>query len=405
MKIALFLALSLALHCAFSQEDSSHRSWKIPGLSLDVFGFMTYNAYDWQSDPEHANAFDLNSIEIEPEYHFAGKAACEAEIEFEHGGTGSTMEFDKQEEFGEFEQEVEKGGEVEIEEFELNYTFHPWLQVKAGKIRVPFGSITDGYKPLDFFTTTYNNVEQTLIPAIWYAFGVGAEGKLGPWEYDAVFVNALDNSLFSSANWIRAGNEERFETVNANAFAAAGRIDYALTKDSKIGISGYIGNSTPNRPKPDIDVPAYVGLADMHIHIQNHIFRLNGMAMFGSLQNADLISNANANLPNDLQVKRSPVGSTAFGAFGEAAWNVLSLNTKTKDRLDVFAGYYYYDSMLGTTGDVFNNPRWERREVRTGINYVWNDHITLKSDVTICHNGLAENNRDITYTTALGFQF
>ena len=39
----------------------------------------------------------------------------EAELEFEHGGTGITMEFDKLEEFGEFEMEVEKGGEVIVE--------------------------------------------------------------------------------------------------------------------------------------------------------------------------------------------------------------------------------------------------------------------------------------------------
>ena len=39
----------------------------------------------------------------------------EAEVELEHGGTGTSLELDY-EEFGEFEQEVSKGGEVALEE-------------------------------------------------------------------------------------------------------------------------------------------------------------------------------------------------------------------------------------------------------------------------------------------------
>jgi hypothetical protein len=43
---------------------------------------------------------------------------AELEVEFEHGGTGSALELEY-EEFGEFEQEVEKGGEVLVEELSL----------------------------------------------------------------------------------------------------------------------------------------------------------------------------------------------------------------------------------------------------------------------------------------------
>ena len=61
--------------------------------------------------------------------------------------------------------------------------------------------------------------------------------------------------------------------------------------------------------------------------------------------------------------------------------------------------------MYETTGDVFNNPRWEKTEIRTGLNYVWNDHIALKSDITLRTIGIPEDNKETTFTTAIAFQF
>ncbi|MBC8048278.1 MAG: hypothetical protein H7Y00_15870 [Fimbriimonadaceae bacterium] len=374
-------------------------------IDMEVFGEMTFNMYDWETYTDKNNDIDLNRIVFEPEFHFSDKVKIEMEIEIEHGGTGSTMEFDKFEEFGEFEQEVEKGGEVLLEELELEWNAKKWLALKAGKIRVPVGLVTDTYEPLQYFTTTFNNVEQTLIPTAWYSTGIGADLEFNKWNCKIVIVNALDNSQFSSANWIKRGALERFETVGADAFAAALRIDYATNKNSKIGISGYIGNSTPNRPKEDITDDAYVMIADLHAHQKIGALKINALLLIGNLQNADIISDANRNLSNNLNVKRTPVASGAIGYLIELAYDIFSLMHIQNNTLDVFAGYYYYDSMYNTTGDVFNNPRWERNEIRTGISYVWNKHIAIKSDVTFRTIGIPDMNKETTYTTALAFQF
>ena len=84
-------------------------------FSVEGYGIINYYKFWWDTDLPRRAAFDLERFAIEPEYRVNDKIKLEAEIEFEHGGTGSTMEFDKLEEFGEYEQETEKGGEVVVE--------------------------------------------------------------------------------------------------------------------------------------------------------------------------------------------------------------------------------------------------------------------------------------------------
>ena len=127
--LLLFVATPL-----FSQEEKKVNIFD--NLELHCYGELTYNVFDWETYPDKRNNFDLNRVTFAPEYKFSDKIKLEMEIEFEHGGTGSTMEFDKFEEFGEFEMEIEKGGEVLIEELELSLQPKKWLEIKAGRINV-----------------------------------------------------------------------------------------------------------------------------------------------------------------------------------------------------------------------------------------------------------------------------
>jgi len=399
------LLLSLSAGIAVAQTAPEPTKTFNEKFELHGYGEITYNNFDWETYPDKRNNIDLNRVVFEPEYAFSDKLKLEMEIEFEHGGTGSTMEFDKFEEFGEFEMEIEKGGEVIIEEIELAWQIKPWLELKAGRLDVPVGHIAAYGEPLDYLTTTYNNVEAALIPAQWYEYGIGAEAEWKNFTFELSLINGLDNSAFSSANWIQRGNQSRFEYVNAAAFAIAARADYAFSDDIVTGISFYTGNTTPNRPKPDITADGFVQVADIHLHAKFGGFTLNGLLLSGSLQNAEIISEANRNLSNNLNVKRTPIGSAALGYFVEGGYNILSTLNKPDHILNIFCGYYYYDSMYKTTGDIFNNPRWERSEIRPGINYIWQNNIAVKTDYTIRKIGIPDLNKENTFTLALAYKF
>lgn len=407
MRLLLITSISIAF-CGIqltAQTAEEPKKSFADKFELHGYGEMTFNVFDWDTYPDKRNNIDLNRIVFEPEYAFSEKVKLEMEIEFEHGGTGATMEFDKFEEFGEFEMEIEKGGEVIIEELEIAWQVKPWLEFKAGRIAVPVGHIAAYGEPLEYMTSTYNNMEANLIPAAWYENGIGAEVEWKKIAFELAIINGLDNSAFSSANWIQRGNQTRFEYVNTEAFALAARLDYAINDDIVFGVSSYSGNSTPNRPKPDINANGVVQLVDAHLHAQVAAFTFNAMFLSGTLQNAATISEANRNLSNNLNVKRTPIASAVLGYFAEAGYNVLSCLEKDMHRLDVFAGYYYYDSMYKTSGEIFNNPRWERSEIRTGLNYCWNKNIAIKSDYTFRTIGIPDLNKENTFTLALAYHF
>ncbi len=391
----------------FAQKDSARYS-PFPRIRVEGFGSFIYHNYSWQTFPGKRSIFDMPQVVIASEIIFNDRLSLEMEIEFEHGGTGVTMEFDKFEEFGEFEQEVEKGGEVLLEEVELAFQVNDHLEIEGGRIGVPLGFVTDYNKPNDYFTTTYNNVELTLLPTEWHEFGAGVEGSFGKdhaWEYRMAVVSGLDATGFSSANWVLPGYQLRFETVNAENLAVTTRLDYSWDSSNRVGFGAYYGNSSDNRPKADLLQDAHVGIYEAHVALEKFGFKSRGLLLYGTLENSDKVSEANRNLSNNLNVKRTPVGSAALGWYAELGYDVMRYFPQENQNLYVFGGYYYYDTMFKTKGIVFNNPRWERKELRGGVQWVANNNISLKSDFTRRVLGISKNRIENTFALAVGFQF
>ena len=87
--------------------------------------------------------------------------------------------------------------------------------------------------------------------------------------------------------------------------------------------------------------------------------KIRGLFLWGTLENADRLSKVNRTLSNNLNVKRTPIGSSALGWYIEAGYDILSFfrqqNNSAKDNdlkdtfpdmvLDIFARYDYYDTM------------------------------------------------------------
>ena len=85
-------------------------------------------------------------------------------MEFEHGGAGAALELEF-EEFGEFEQEIEKGGEVVVEELAVERKFSDAFRVRLGHFYVAVGHLSHRYHPADFFGSQRSEAETSIIPA------------------------------------------------------------------------------------------------------------------------------------------------------------------------------------------------------------------------------------------------
>jgi hypothetical protein len=377
-------------------------------FSLHGYGVINYYGYSWDTDPARRNAIDLERLVLYPAVQISPAVSVRSEVEFEHGGTGATMEFDRFEEFGEFEAEIEKGGEVVLDQLHVQIELSRHVNFRVGRIKLPIGLIASHHEPTEYFTTTRSELEATLVPAPWYENGVEFYGSTGDnrvLTYHVLVVNGLDGTGFSSANWVLPGHQKRFETVNAENLAVVIGLEGRPVPSLMIGGSAYYGNTTDNRPKPDLSVPTHVGIVEAHGAWEWEGLAMRAMAFYGTLENADLLSAANRNLSNSLNVKRTPVGSVASGYFAEAGYNVLRLFSVDSAVLVPFLRWESYDSMAEVAGDVFDNPRWERDVITAGINFLPFDDLVFKAQYSQRRLGIPGENLERTFSLGIGFEF
>lgn len=397
-----------------SLADDEHKETEhwLQRFSLRGYGVVNYYAFDWETDPQRRNAIDVERIVLYPSFRFTDNVRLNAEIEFEHGGTGVTMEFDRFEEFGEYETEVEKGGEVILEQLNIEYRPYESIGLRAGRIKVPVGIMQKEDEPREYFTPWRSEMEATILPSLWYENGIEVFGTVsGMLTYHVLAVNGLDGTGFSSANWIAGGHQTRFEMVNADDIAVAARIDVEPVDETVVGASVYYGNTTNNRPKPDLNADAHVMIAEGHIIAELDPLVVRAMVLYGTLENADLVSKANRNLSNNLNVKRTPVGSAALGWYAEAGYNVLPLFGVTSVAADVFARYEEYDTMAEVAGDIFDNPRWQRKTLTVGAVYRPMKALCVKAAYAMRTLGISPGaddsvpNNEKTFSLGFGAEF
>lgn len=407
--LATYAAVYSGLVCC---QPSAKIDSVLTRLKVKAYGVVNYYTFDWETLPDKNDAIDPERLNFYTYYHFSPLIEFKSEIEFEHGGTGSTMSFDPLEEFGEFESEIEKGGQVVLEQINLLFKWKNWLRLRMGKMRFYMGNASVQDEPREYFTTYRSETENTILPLGWYETGLEFSGTL-PLRKERTFpqlsyklyaVTGLDNSGFSSSGWIRNGYQTRFETVSANAFAYAARFDYEFAEESQAGFCIYTGNTSPNRPKDDFDTDAWLSLGDLHFTYSRHPWRVSAYGMYGSLQHSASLSYANQNLSNNLNVKRTPVGAAAVGAYCEAGYDLLHIFRQSgTNSLYAFVRTEYYDSMHQTEGNVTDNPRYSRTVYTAGFNYFPFATIVIKAHYALRTLDSGENER--TFSAGFGFNF
>ncbi|WP_452229270.1 MULTISPECIES: autotransporter outer membrane beta-barrel domain-containing protein [unclassified Lacinutrix] len=389
-------------------------------FSLRGYGVVNYYNNDYDTDPTLKDKFDAERLNLYLEYKFTDRISLKTEIEYEHGGTASALDLDTQEEFGEFEQEIETGGGVKLEQVHINFKIRPYFNVRAGKMKMYFGLHQSLDTPVQYFTTTRQEMENAIIPLGWYETGIEFYGTFAKrFNYRAYIVSGLDASGFSSRGWIKDGYQQRFEMANAASLAFSARLDYKFGthKDTYVGIAAYINDAAANRPKDDMSESAYVTIVEGHVTYNENNLRCNVIALYGNLENSNIVSLRNANLSNNLGVKRTPVGKNALGVSAEIGYNILPLiNTNTTQQLFPFVRYDYYDTMQDVEGSIIDNPRWERNVITGGMNWFVHPQIVVKAQYSDRELGsenydlstleyTGEKQHDRTFSAGIGFKF
>ncbi len=342
------------------------------------------NASAYKNSPHHGR-FDIPHAVIYLGYDFGKGWTMGTEIEFEHGGTGQSIEYEAEEAI-EYEQETEKGGEVELEQFWLQKSFGKWANIKAGHIVVPVGLTNAYHEPLNFFTVYRPEGENTILPCTWHQTGISFWGKTGPFRYEAQFLGGLNAYRFSRSNWIQNGAHSPYEFEVANKYAVSARVDNYSIPGLRIGLSGYygksVGNTTPNDVNyKDIKGNVYVGAFDFTYN--NHNWKIRGNADYGYVSDAAAITSlvypGTSNVKPNESGSGKYFGSHAIATMIEAGYDVFSQIGSLRahnQKMYVFGHFEYYDSSIHNS-----TAKWtERKIVAGGINYFPLPQICVKAE-------------------------
>lgn len=383
----------------------------LPGLQVGGYGEAVYS-YNFFSDHfrRYSNAaahkddhghgrFDLPHVVIWLGYDFGKGWSMGTEIEFEHGGTESAVEIEA-EETGEYESEVERGGEVALEQFWLQKSFCPQANIRVGHMVVPVGATNNAHLPTEFFGVYRPEGENTILPCTWHETGITFWGRAGDWRYEAMLMPGLDSDRFGTQGWIHDGAGSPYEFKIGNTVSGAVRVDNYSVKGLRLSLSGYIGNSfinslgannpiystTGKNSYDGVKGTVAIGAFDFLYKSPAANFIARGNVTYGHLSDAKEITTYNNGMRNDSPSPKQPVGSSAIACGIEAGYNIFSFSpslTNSGQKLYIFGRYDYYDSMHTTDKTIVRQGWCERQRVAVGVNYFPISKIVIKGEYAI----------------------
>src|SRR6202011_1765615 len=130
----------------------------VAGLSIGGYGNIKFGAQQspaaggaWQ------NGFDAARFVLLPTYAITDNIIFNAEIEFEHAGSG-------------FDAVDKLHGTAEIEQIWIDFKIMDQFNWRApGVARVPIGYINHHHEPTQFYSVNRPEIYNGLIPSTWFA--------------------------------------------------------------------------------------------------------------------------------------------------------------------------------------------------------------------------------------------
>ncbi|MFI3260049.1 MAG: hypothetical protein R3Y16_08155 [Rikenellaceae bacterium] len=385
-------------------------------LTIGGYGEVVYNRafysdnYKRYSYPEsYADDSGYGQIDV-PHfvlflgYDFGKGWSMTSEIEFEHGGVGSAIEIEA-EETGEYESEIEKGGEIVLEQFYIQKSFSRLFNLKIGHMVVPVGYSNQYHLPTQFFTNERPESGSSIIPNTWHETGVALTGRGGDWHYELQFVAGLDADRFSDAEWVGGSGVSPYEFKMATNWAGVVRVDNYTVDGLRLGLSGYMGKSANNTLTPSAyqNLDGWVKIVSADFEYNDHNLIVRGDFIYGDLSDNKEISVANKSLRSDAPSAHSDVAKTALSYGVEAGYNVFGLCDNLQDqKLYLFGRYEYYDSMYDA-GAMLDLTYYERNKTTFGINYYPIPEVVIKAEYSSRKFPGGSYNTENTFTIGVAY--
>ncbi|WGS20855.1 MULTISPECIES: hypothetical protein [unclassified Bradyrhizobium] len=336
----------------------------VPGLSIGAYGEVKFGAVqNPAANGQWQNGFDAQRFVLLPTYAITPNIIFNAEIEFEHAGSG-------------FDNDDKLHGTAEIEQLWVDFKILDQFNWRAPGIDlVPIGYINQHHEPTQFYSVNRPELYNGLIPSTWKVPSSSVYGTISDdLKYQVMvstsnedFGDSFDNRTeaktvplpgtpyaagIDGLNGLGFSRPPLgdFQQLN-NAVAVSGRLD--VTPTVLPGFAGsvsayYSPNTTPRGAHDDFG--NFFGRSSLTMFDAEFRYRVpdTGLELRGEYVRAEFGHPENLRANNDSDPTNN-VGKTMYGYSGEVAYHV-PLGTILNSEWEAVPFYRYTYQNLQTGG-------------------------------------------------------
>ncbi len=325
----------------FSMTDSP-----VTGLSIGAYGEIKFGM---QQNPaaggQWQNGFDAHRLVLLPTYLITPNIIFNAEIEFEHAGSG-------------FDADDKLHGTAEIEQVWVDFKIADQFNWRSPGIDlIPIGYINEHHEPTQFYSVNRPELYNGLIPSTWKAGATSVYGRLAEGlTYTVQASTSLEDfggdfATRTDAKTVPpfpAGYAPGIDGLNALSFSLPVRGDFEQLSND-IAVAGQLSYSPPMLPGFNGSVSAYytpnttprgayadtgaaLGRSSLTMFDAEFRYRIpdTGWEARGEYVLVDFGNPANLRANNDSDPTNN-VGRTMYGYSGELAYHLPLGNILTTD--------------------------------------------------------------------------
>lgn len=381
-------------------NSNNYEKWRIGSYGEMLATFKDYGLNRFYGNSVGNTKINHNEISIprfilQGEYKITPKWILSAEIEFEAGGTGSAVEMEAQSgsENGEYETEMEKGGEVALEQFHITRLIAPQFNVRVGHLIIPLGLTNAHHEPLNFFTAARPEGATTIMASTWHETGVELFGTVGKgaatFDYQALVTAGLNPNGFDSYNWIQGGKQGFLETDNFTAPAYTLRLDWRGIPGLRVGASMFYN---PKAGKNADKLITYANMGDINVLLysfdaqySNRYVTARANYLSGNITETTGLTAANKYYSNKSPYSRmGPVAKRAVDWSAEVGVNLKSFfpGVSHFPVIYPFVHYNYYNPQEKCESGLIADKRCQVSLWSIGANWRPLPNLVVKADYT-----------------------
>lgn len=357
-KIGVWLAISLAFlllnSTAFAGENQG-----LSNISFHGYGELHYNLPKTGSSvPKDSdyNQMDFHRMVWGLSYRLNDRISLHTEVDFEHAAE-----------------------EIELEFAYMDFLINEAINIRAGSMLMPVGSLNEFHEPPLFYSVERPYVETYIIPTTWMEGGAGIFGSLLPGlKYRLYLVSGLDASKFSDSTGIRGGRGKVGEAP-AEDLAWVGRLEYVGFPGLKVGSSFYTGGANTIKDS-DLDGAA-VTIAEADVLYKVKGLELKGVYVTNRIDEADKISAKTTKV----------IGSEHEGWYAEGAYHIMRHIAPASDHdLAIFARWEEFNTQKDVESGSAD-PANDRQVATYGLAYYPHREVAVKVDFENWENEKGES--------------